>query len=121
MANTLTITACDNELVLIAYTGANSYQIADIKSGNNEPVNFTISLQSGQYTGPLNLNGVTAPLSGNYNVYLASGAYTLVATGINWGGPQAYAVSLNGVALKPVYTNPEVGVVWVSSPVSLQQ
>ncbi|WP_406850177.1 hypothetical protein, partial [Chromobacterium phragmitis] len=121
MANTIHITASDNQVILTAYVWGNSYQIADIKSGNSNPVNVTINLKQGQYTGPLSLDGVDTPLSGTYNVYLAPGQYTLVGTGINWGGPQSFAVSLNGAALKTQYSNPEEGVVWASIPTKLQQ
>ena len=82
MANTINITACDNELRLIAYQWGASFEIATIRSGNSNSVNVTINISPGQFEGGVVLNGVNNPLSGTYPVYLNSGAYSLVAVGI---------------------------------------
>ncbi|MBO1352246.1 MAG: hypothetical protein EBE86_035010 [Hormoscilla sp. GUM202] len=71
MATTqIKVTAADNELFLIASTGAGSSELLHYKSGGNKPVDVTV------YP----------------NVILASGTYSLTMVGVNWGGPSAYKV-----------------------------
>src|SRR5262249_28657702 len=95
-SNSINITAVDNELLLIAYQGGGSYVLADIKSGNNQPVNLNLELVSGQFDGTLKLNGVNSPLNGTYQIPVSAGSYSLAAVGVNWGGPTRFSFALNG-------------------------
>lgn len=121
MPSTIKITACDNELILIAYQGASSFEVCRILSGNNNSVNVTLNIYPGQFMGTLQLNGinVNSPLSGTYNIALAAGTYSLVAVGIDWGGPLAFAYSVNGVATAFVATGQADGVVSYTKPSTL--
>lgn len=94
--NTLNITACDNELLIVASAWGESYLLANIKSGNEHNVNFTLTIAEGAApTAPINLNGVNGDLTTPQNVTLPAGTYRLNIVGINWGGPTAFNVQLN--------------------------
>jgi hypothetical protein len=73
-------TACDNEMSVIASTGAGSSELFHIKSGFNNPVNYVVIPQS----------------------ILAAGAYTLTVIGLNWGGPSAFTVILTPASGAPI-------------------
>ena len=73
------VEATDNELYILAVpTGENSEagrfssEICHLKSGFNNKVEYVVIPQS----------------------ILDPGAYTLILVGINWGGPQAFKVTL---------------------------
>jgi hypothetical protein len=95
-SNSITITACDNELLLIAYQWGSSYVLADIKSGNDQPVNVTLNIVNGQFDGTLTLNGVNSKLDSAFQIPLAPGSYSLAAVGVNWGGPTRFSFTFNG-------------------------
>lgn len=95
MSNTVKITACDNELLLIASNWNGSLMLATIKSGNERVVDFTIDIVEGATTTPLNLNGLGKDLTAPQSVALPAGDYRLNIVGINWGGPAAFEVQLN--------------------------
>jgi len=78
------VTATDNELYIIASTPAGSTEIAHVKSGYNNPVEYTVVPQS----------------------IMPGGAYTLTMIGINWGGPSAFKVTLTTGGTDTVYTGP---------------
>jgi hypothetical protein len=87
------VTACDNELYILASTPAGSSEICHLKSGYNNPVNYEVTPQS----------------------ILPPGNYTLTMIGINWGGPTAFKVTLITGGVSQVHsggtgTNP--GVTW---------
>lgn len=113
MPSIIKISKCDNELILIAYQGSSSFEICRILSGNNNPVDVTVNIYAGQFQGTLQLDGIqpARPLTGSYNVSLAAGTYSLVAVGIDWGGPLAFAYTLNGTAAAFVNTGQVDGVV----------
>ena len=102
MANTITVTACDNELVILAYNWDNSYELCRILSGNNQAVNVTLNIQPGTYDGTVVLNGVNQPL----NVTLAptiptsdpTKPYSILMLGVDWGGPAQFTTSVDGKA-----------------------
>ena len=67
------ITAVDNELyILAAQNPTTTSEICHLKSGYNKPVDYSVIPQS----------------------ILPHGNYTLIMIGINWGGPQAFKVTL---------------------------
>lgn len=131
MANaTIDVTACDNELYLIAVNspsggGPNqSFQLLHIESGNGNSVNVTATVSPGTYVEPATLDGVDQPLgpSSDYTVSLPAGSYNLVAVGINWGGPQNFSFTLNdGEPITLPLTNPNPSlptVVWTPTAVA---
>lgn len=73
-------TACDNEMSVIASTGAGSSELFHIKSGYNNPVNYVVVPQS----------------------ILAAGNYTLTVIGLNWGGPAVFTVVLTPSTGAPI-------------------
>lgn len=102
MATTnISITACDNELHLIATNGAGSSEICHISSGFGNPVNYSVIPQS----------------------ILPPGQYTLIMVGINWGGPQAFTVTLTIDGVETPFTAPpssQVGANWtVATPMTV--
>ena len=87
------VTATDNELYILAATFSGSSEICHIMSGNNNPVDYTVVPQS----------------------VLPAGAYTLILVGINWGGPQAFKVTLTTGGVDTAFTAPAgttVGATW---------
>jgi len=112
-ANTFNITACDNELILIAYQWGASFQLATILSGNFNSVNVTLPITAGPYQGPVTLNGVNNPLSGTFPLNLPTGDYTLAVIGIDWGGPQQFSFTFNGTTYSLPSSTEGSGVVWL--------
>ena len=78
------ITACDNELILIASTPAGSSELFHYKSGYNKPVNATI------FPGAI----------------LATGNYSLTMIGVNWGGPTSFTVIVTTDGHTQTYQRP---------------
>lgn len=103
MATTTTqiqVTACDNELYIIAATPGMSSEICHLKSGYGNPVNYTVKPQS----------------------ILPPGPYNLIIVGINWGGPSAFKVTLTQSSGAPIVltapANLPVGATWTPPAVS---
>lgn len=119
MPNTINVTACDNELIVLAYQWGASFELCRILSGNNQPVNVTLNLQSGTYQGTIVLNGVNGPLSQNITQTLASGAYSLLLLGVDWGGPAQFTVNVNGSPYSLPLTNEGDGLLYHSDPISI--
>lgn len=119
-ANTITVSACDNELSIVAFQGNASYEVARIMSGYSNPVSVTINVAAGENNGAIVLNGVTQALNATVTACVPSFAYSLAFIGINWGGPTQFTVNVNGTALALPY-NPEgaTGVVWTPAPVAI--
>lgn len=91
---TLSVTRCDNELYVIACAnGMGSLEVLHISSGYNDPVNYTINLGS----------------------ILAAGTYNITMVGINWGGPAAYTVTIDGTAYQYAKSDAPVGAVWTQT------
>ena len=114
MSNVIHVTACDNELIILAFNWNVSYELCRIESGNNNPVDVTIGLVPNAYVGPVNLSGITNPLKDTVTVAIPAGAYTIQVVGVNWGGPTSFKATLNGTAFAGAPTN-AVGVVWTPS------
>lgn len=92
MANTtgVHVTACDNELYILASTPAGSSTLCHIESGYNDPVNYQF----------------------NPGHILPSGSYDLTLVGINWGGPWKFDVTLTPGGVQSGSGSGPVGVVW---------
>ncbi|MBV6321201.1 hypothetical protein [Duganella violaceipulchra] len=94
MTASIKISACDNELRVIASTGAFSAEICHISSGNNDTVAYAVNLGS----------------------VLPGGTYSLTMVGINWGGPARFSVEVtNNGAVTPYSFEKKdaaIGVVW---------
>lgn len=97
------VTKTDNELYILAIQegaqkgapgGLYSSELFHIKSGYGDPVDY--SFRPG--------------------ACLAPGTYTLVMIGINWGGPQAFEVTLTTNGVQQTYSSPAgntaPGTVW---------
>jgi len=120
MANTITTTACDNELVILAYQPTGSFELCQILSGNSQSVNVTLDIQAGTYQNTVVLNGVNAPLSQTITQNLPSGTYSILMLGVNWGGPTQFTVNVNGTAYTlPFEQNGPVGLTFNPGPVSI--
>jgi hypothetical protein len=98
MANVINVTACDNELIIMAYQWGASYELCRILSGNNNTVNVLLNIQAGPYQGSLTCTGVTTPINvpNPMTVTVPAGEYQLMLLGINWGGPTQFTVNVNG-------------------------
>lgn len=115
-SNTITISKCDNQLVMYAInldTAAQSYQICNVQSGNSNAVDVSIALSAGTLSKTVELNGVNGPLSETAEFTLPAGKYALVYTGLNWGGPYQFAFEFNTVPYNlPYSSGGKNGAVW---------
>ena len=120
MANTITTTACDNELVILAYTQSASFELCQILSGNSQPVNVTLGIQAGAYQNTVVLNGVNQPLKQSITQNLPSGTYSILMLGVNWGGPTQFTVNVNGTAYTlPFQQQGALGLTFNPGPVTI--
>jgi len=120
MGNSITTTACDNELVILAYTESASYELCQILSGNSQPVNVTLAIQPGDYQNTVVLNGVNQPLKQSINQTIPSGTYSLLMLGVNWGGPTQFTVNVNGTPFALPFTQQgPLGLAFNPGPVSI--
>lgn len=118
--NTITVTASDNELIILAFQWGASYEVARILSGNSQPVSVTLNLSVGQYNGPVVLNGVNTPLNVSLPVSLPAGDYSLDFIGINWGGPTQFTAAVNKTTISlPYNASGPVGVAWSPTPIAI--
>ena len=107
MATTqIQVTACDNELFLIAIptnpnAGTASIELLHYSSGYNEPVNVTL------------FPGAVLP----------TGSYALSMIGINWGETSSYSVIVTTDGVATTYTgggSDAVGPDWINNvPISV--
>lgn len=120
MTNTINVTACDNELIILAYQWGGSFELCRILNGNSYSINQSITINSGPYTGTQIIsNGITGPISGTTALTLPSGDYTLLLLGIDWGGPQVFNATVNGTDYSsPAATDGE-GLVWNPGPIAI--
>ncbi|QQP99468.1 hypothetical protein [Lysobacter enzymogenes] len=93
MTTSVNITKCDNELYVIATTGAGTSEICHITSGYFDPVAYQVKLNS----------------------ILPAGSYDLTLIGINWGGPAAFSVNVGGKDYTYNNQSAPVGVVWTQT------
>lgn len=113
--NVINVTACDNELIVLACQWNASFELFRVLSGNANTVAVNMTIQSGQYAGTQVFDGVNNALNTNATCSLAPGTYNLCLVGINWGGQQQFTVTINGDQLTlPYTTQPDEfqGVVW---------
>lgn len=87
----------DNELYIIASTGAGSSELLHVKAGYGSPVDVSLVPQ----------------------YILQGGTYQLTFIGINWGGPAAFKVTVTTDGKDTVYpqgpVDQGIGVVWNQS------
>lgn len=120
MTNTINITKCDNQLILVAINNDNAndtVEICNIKSGNNNTVDLIISIEEGvgnTIPATIELNGLQQDLSGSYPIKVPKGNYSLVYIGINWGGPYNFEFGFNNKPYKLLNkpAKPLNGAVW---------
>jgi hypothetical protein len=118
MSNTIQISACDNELIILAYQEGVSYEIGRILSGNGEAVNVSLDLLAGDYVGGSLFNGINVPLDASITTYIPSGSYSLLFLGINWGGPSSFTVSVGGTAVGGT-VGQGLGLTWNPGPIAI--
>lgn len=85
------VTGCDNQIIIIATTGATTYEICNI-TGHGGQVDVTLNLVQGDYTEPFtgyNVGTQTATV----RIPVATAKIGIV--GFNWGGPGSFNVSVN--------------------------
>ena len=99
MAHTIEIKACDNELIIQAFSTTDSYMIAHIKSGNNHTVSINITVDEGTYSAGLSANGVNSNLNEMAKLSIPSGDYYLAVVGYNWGGPGNFYLKVDGIPM----------------------
>lgn len=104
-ANSINVSACDNELYVIACNSTISYQLCHILSGNSNLVDVVANITQGSYTEPATLNGVTSPLQKQYDVSIPSGTYSIMAVGIDWGGGQQIELSVTSDTVSKPFGN----------------
>src|SRR5258706_12189860 len=111
--NTISVTACDNELVALAFTTTGSFELFRILSGNSMTVNVTFTITPGTYFGPIDLNGISNALGSStaipIPISLPSGTYNLQFIGLNWGDLQQFTVSINGGTAIGTRSSPVAG------------
>lgn len=90
MPTPIKVTACDNELYILASQWNGSSELLHIKSGNNDPVNTSFNLES----------------------VLPKGTWQLTMIGINWGGPWKFAVTVGTMPPFNGAGTGTVGYVW---------
>ncbi|SNR17286.1 hypothetical protein [Tenacibaculum jejuense] len=101
MDNIINVSKCDNQLIIIAVNNSNeneTVEICNIKSGNFNKVNVNIKIEdsgSNNIPEPIKLNGLEQDLSGTYTIKVPSGDYSLIYSGINWGGPYNFQFTFN--------------------------
>lgn len=119
MPNTINVTACDNELIVLAYQWGASFELCRVLSGNSNSVNVTLTINPGSYSGTQVFNGVNGPLNISTSTNLAPGKYSLLLLGIDWGGPQQFTVAVNGQAFALPYGDNGNGLVWNPGPITI--
>lgn len=110
--NKIDITACDNELIVLAFQGNASYELARISSGYENTVNVTINIAAGNNNGPAVYNGVTSAINETITLCLPSFDYSVAFVGINWSGPTQFAASVNGTSNSLPAGDRDPGIVW---------
>jgi hypothetical protein len=97
MTISIKVTACDNELFLIAGTKEKSYLLANIKSGNNKTVDYTLDVENGQFGGTKNVGEANHSIHEKNTTYIPPGTYNLIILGADWGGNQEhFDITLTG-------------------------
>jgi hypothetical protein len=110
--NIITVTACDNELDIIAYRWNESIVLARVLSGNSMPVNVTFHVvvagNAAPPAQPVVLNGTNNPLNPHAPITIhlpasdAGDPYSLQMVGINWGASYRFTGAVNDVPYSAV-------------------
>ncbi len=102
MNNSINITKCDNQLVIVAVSKETQefYELANVGSG--PAVDFTINLIEGTYVRPEVYTNATSisPASKTTSLGLPTGKYLIYYTGFNAYGPYNFEFTLNGGTYK---------------------
>ncbi len=91
----LNVTACNNELYIIASSPYGSSEVCHIQSGYNQTWNYSIDL----------------------SYVLQPGTYNLTMIGITWGGSAAFTVAIGETTYQATSDNAvvSVGLYWTES------
>ena len=112
MSNTITVTACSNELIFHAFKSGASYKLLHIKSLPPYSVDVTLNITDGAYSGCVELNGVTSSLSETDSVSIPSGNYLVHFTGINWAGAPQFTGSINSTSFDSGFLPHIAGIIY---------
>lgn len=121
MPTTVAITACDNELYVIAFNGNESYLVCRVMSGYYNSVNISMTINQGAYAGPVIISSTNQPVTSTFSTQVPAGSYSLLLIGVDWGVSANFAVNVNGnpVSYAPIPSLPSPGTVWAPAPVSI--
>lgn len=121
MPSTINVTACDNELVIVAYQPNASYVLCNIESGFNNAVNVTLNLTPGNFTQTVVLDGLGGPLNVTQPIALPAGSYSLLLLGINWQtGSYQFLATVNGTTYgQNTVQQGASGLDWNSAPIAI--
>lgn len=119
MSNTISVTACDNELVVLAFQWGASFELCRILSGNSQAVNVTLNIAQGPYQGTMVFNGVNQPINATVVQNLAAGDYSIQLLGVDWGGPAQFTVNINGTPYALPFTQQGDGLVFSPAPIAI--
>lgn len=117
--NQITVTACDNELVILAYQQNASFELCRILSGNTNSVNVTLNITQGVYQGTIVLDGINQALNSTVPQTLAPGVYEIMLLGLDWGGPSQFTVGVNGTPYTLPFQPTGAGLTFNSSPIGI--
>jgi hypothetical protein len=119
MANQIQVTACDNELVVLAFTPSASFELCRILSGNTNSVSVTLNITPGVYEGTIVLDGVNQALNSTIPQTLASGTYSIQLLGLNWGDVTQFTGSVNSTPFNLPLQSANPGLTFSPGPISI--
>ena len=91
MANTITVTQIDDELIFYAFQTDCSYELFHLR-GYFSGFTVTLNIKEGKFqccTEYINISEACT-----LTAYLPSGTYNICLVGINWGGPSNFNCSI---------------------------
>ncbi len=119
MPNKIAVTACDNELIVIAFQTGASYELCRILSGNKNSVTVTINITAGPYQGTIVLDGVNQPLNLAVPQTLAPGTYSIQLLGLNWGDVTQFSGTVNSTRFDLPVKQADPGLTFSIPPISI--
>ncbi|WP_415395834.1 hypothetical protein [Sulfurimonas sp. CS5] len=94
--NQIHITACDNEMFLVASGTNSSAPICHIQSVNGFTVMVTINIKKGSAYSPITeINGLTGPINKTIDFIVPEETVYITPMCLNWSGPYDFKVKIN--------------------------
>ena len=82
MANTITVTTCNDEIIFYLYNCYGSYKFFHLRGAFSDQT-VTLTITPGQYQTGIEYYADSGPC--NFTIYVNPGAYYISMVGINWG------------------------------------